>query len=109
MPLILRWPFFDVANHVVTSAGGIINNNASIDVADALQAILENGVEDMGIGELVLGVETMIVSLCRIISVTIYVILYGRMIEIYPFMYLFYLSHLLPLPTGNGEALGTIM
>ena len=35
---------FDVANHVVTSAGGIINGNASIDVADALQAILENGV-----------------------------------------------------------------
>ena len=64
---------FDVANHVVTSAGGIINGNASIDVADALQAILENGVEDMGIGELLgLGVETMIVSLCmKIISVLI--------------------------------------
>ena len=53
--------------------------------ADALQAILENGVEDMGIGELLgLGVETMIVSLCmKIISVLITVILYGRMIEIY--------------------------
>ena len=76
---------FDVANHVVTSAGGIINGNASIDVADALQAILENGVEDMGIGELLgLGVETMIVSLCmKIISVLITVILYVRMIEIY--------------------------
>ena len=76
---------FDVANHVVTGAGGIISGSASIDVADALKTILENGVGDMGIGELLgLGLETMIVSLCmKIISVLITVILYGRMIEIY--------------------------
>ena len=76
---------FDVANHVVTSAGGIISDSATIDVADALKTILENGVEDMGIGELLgLGLESMIVSLCmKIISVLITVILYGRMIEIY--------------------------
>ena len=76
---------FDVANHVVTSAGGIISDSVTIDVADALTAILENGVEDMGIGELLgLGLESMIVSLCmKIISVLITVILYGRMIEIY--------------------------
>ena len=76
---------FDVANHVVTSAGGIINGSTSIDVAEALQTLLESSIEDMGIGELLgLGLETMIVSLCmKIISVLITVILYGRMIEIY--------------------------
>ncbi|MEG0154929.1 MAG: CD0415/CD1112 family protein [Lachnospiraceae bacterium] len=76
---------FDVANHVVNRAGGIISGSANIDVAEALKSILENGAESMGIGELLgLGLETMIVSLCmKIISVLITVILYGRMIEIY--------------------------
>lgn len=76
---------FDVANHVVGGAGGIISGSAKIDVAEALKSILENGAESMGIGELFgLGLETMIVSLCmKIISVLITVILYGRMIEIY--------------------------
>lgn len=76
---------FDVANHVVTGASGIISSNASIDVAESLKAIFESNYESMGIGELIgLGLETMIVSLCmKIISVLITVILYGRMIEIY--------------------------
>ena len=76
---------FDVANHVVASAGGLISGNASIDVAEALNTLFESKIEDMGIGELLgLAVETMIVSLCmKIISVLITVILYGRMIEIY--------------------------
>jgi hypothetical protein len=76
---------FDVANHVVASAGGVINGAASIDVAEALKTVLESASESMGIGELLgLGLETMIVSLCmKIISVLITVILYGRMIEIY--------------------------
>ena len=38
---------FDVANHVVTSAGGIINGNASIDVADALQETIVKGFESL--------------------------------------------------------------
>lgn len=76
---------FDVANHVVAGAGGVIGGAASIDVADALKAVLDSASESMGIGELLgLGLETMIVSLCmKIISVLITVILYGRMIEIY--------------------------
>ena len=38
---------FDVANHVVTSAGGIINGSISIDVADPLLTLLEISIEDM--------------------------------------------------------------
>ena len=76
---------FDVANHVVTSAAGIIGSSTSIDVAGALQTIFNNSYDTMSIGELLgLGLETMIVSLCmKIMSVLITVILYGRMIEIY--------------------------
>lgn len=76
---------FDVANHVVSNAGGMITGSASIDVTEALKKLLETQIEDMGIGELLgLGLETMLVSLClKIISVLITVILYGRMIEIY--------------------------
>lgn len=76
---------FDVANHVVSNAGGMITGSASIDVTEALKTLLETQIEDMGIGELLgFGLETMLVSLClKIISVLITVILYGRMIEIY--------------------------
>lgn len=76
---------FDMANHVVTSAGALISGETTIDVAESLATILEESAEDMGIGELLaLGLETMIVSLSmKIISVLITVILYGRMIEIY--------------------------
>mgnify|MGYP001026823880 CR=1 FL=1 len=76
---------FDVANHVVSNAGGMITGSASIDVTEALKTLLETQIEDMGIGELLgLGLETMLVSLwLKIISVLITVILYGRMIEIY--------------------------
>ena len=67
---------FDVANHVVSNAGGMITGSASIDVTDALKTLLETQIEDMGIGELLgLGLETMLVSLClKIISVLITVI-----------------------------------
>ena len=76
---------FDMANHVVTSAGALISGETTIDVAESLATILEESAENMGIGELLaLGLETMIVSLSmKIISVLITVILYGRMIEIY--------------------------
>lgn len=76
---------FDVANHVVNRAGGIISGSTSIEVAEALKTIFESNYESMSIGELLgLGLETMIVSVCmKIISVAITVILYGRMLEIY--------------------------
>lgn len=75
---------FDVAQHVVSSAAGVISGNTNIDVAAAL-ASMQGGLDAMEIPELLLLVmETSLVSLCmKIMSVLITVILYGRMIEIY--------------------------
>ena len=76
---------FDVGNHIVTNAAGVISGSTSIDVTATLTNMFNNQLSTMGIGELIgLGIETMIVSLCmKIMSVLITVILYGRMIEIY--------------------------
>lgn len=75
---------FDLAQHVVSGAAGIIGRDTSIDVAAAL-ATMQAGLDAMDIPELLLLVmETSLVSLCmKIMSVLITVILYGRMIEIY--------------------------
>ena len=75
---------FDLAQHVVSGAAGIIGRDTSIDV-DAALASMQVGLDAMGIPELLLLVmETSLVSLCmKIMSVLITVILYGRMIEIY--------------------------
>lgn len=76
---------FDVGNHIVTSASGVITGSTSLDVSSTLQTMFNDQLSTMGIGELIgLGIETMIVSLCmKIMSVLITVVLYGRMIEIY--------------------------
>ena len=74
---------FDVAQHVVSGAAGMISGSTDIDVA-AL-ASMQEGLDAMEIPELLLLVmETSLVSLCmKIMSVLITVVLYGRMIEIY--------------------------
>ena len=76
---------FDVGNHVVMQAAGVISGSTSLDVQTTLVNMFNSQLESMGIGELIgLGMETMIVSLgMKIMSVLITVILYGRMIEIY--------------------------
>lgn len=76
---------FDLGNHVVTQAAGVINANATLDVESSLITLFNNSVASMEIGELLaLGMETMIISFgMEIISVIITVILFGRMIEIY--------------------------
>lgn len=75
---------FDVGQHVVNAASGVVTGSTAIDISSALTN-LETTLEAMEIGELVvLALETLIVSFCmRIMSVLITVILYGRMIEIY--------------------------
>lgn len=75
---------FDVGQHIVTSASGVISGSTSIDISAAL-ADIETVMEEMEIGELcVFMLETFVVSFCmKIMSVWITVILYGRMIEIY--------------------------
>jgi len=76
---------FDVGNHIVMQAAGVISGSTSLDVQSTLIMMFNNQLDTMGIGELIgLGMETMIISLCmKIMSVLITVILYGRMIEIY--------------------------
>ena len=75
---------FDVGQHVVSSAAGLISGSTAIDISSALTD-LDTTLESMEIGELVvLVLETVFVSFgMRIMSVLITVILYGRLIEIY--------------------------
>jgi len=73
---------FDVAQHVVNSSAGIISGSLDIDVAlDDLSDYLET----LSIGELFgLWMESNILSLAmRAISLCIFIIIHGRMIEIY--------------------------
>jgi hypothetical protein len=73
---------FDVAQQVIGSSAGIITG--SLDV-DAQLADLATQLEAMSLWELLgLWLETNIVSLCMsILSILIFVIVYGRMLEIY--------------------------
>lgn len=75
---------FELAQHVVGGAAGVIGNNTSINVNAALSS-MQSQLGSMEIPEMLLLVmETSLVSLCmKIMSILITVILYGRMIEIY--------------------------
>lgn len=80
----LTMAVFELSQHVVSGAAGIIGGNTAIDVTAALSAMQE-GLASMEIPELLLLVmETGLVSLSmKIMSVIITVVIYGRMIEIY--------------------------
>ena len=75
---------FDVGQHVVSAASGLVTGSTAIDISSVLTN-LDTTLEAMEIGQLVvLALETLIVSFCmKIMSVVITVIMYGRMIEIY--------------------------
>ena len=75
---------FDVSQHVVNSAAGVISNDTSINITNTIAA-MDTAMEAMEVGELVmLALETFFISLCmKIMSILIMVILYGRMVEIY--------------------------
>ena len=75
---------FDVGQHVVSGASGIIGSSTAIDPS-ALIAQMNGVMESMAVGELVLlALETLLVSFgMKIMSILITVVLYGRMIEIY--------------------------
>ena len=68
---------FDVGQHVVNSAAGVITGSTAIDISSALTD-LSTTLESMEIGELVvLALETLIAGFCmRILSVLITVIMY---------------------------------
>ena len=90
---------FDVAQHVVNASGGLIGNT-SID--GSAIAGLQAQIEEMEVGPLLgLFLQTLIVRLLMwIFSLAIFVIVYGRMIEIY------LMTSLAPIPfstLGNRE------
>ena len=75
---------FDVGQHVVNNAAGVISGNTAVDATEAITRIVD-ALEDMELGDLfLLSMETLLISITmRILSIIITVILYGRMIEIY--------------------------
>ncbi len=74
---------FDVAQHVISQSGGLISGSTAVDAA-ALEA-MQDTLEAMDIGPLLgLYLQTFIVQVTMMaLSAVIFVIVYGRMIEIY--------------------------
>lgn len=74
---------FDVAQHVISGAGGVITGSTA--VSDTMLSTLETPLNDMEIGPLLgLFLQTFLISVgMKILSVVIFVIVYGRMVEIY--------------------------
>jgi hypothetical protein len=75
---------FDLAQNVINTSAGVITGSLEVDGAAAI-AHLEGLLQDMGIWELIgLWLETNILHLCiTAISICIFLIIYGRMLEIY--------------------------
>ena len=91
---------FDVSQHVVNASAGIISGSTAVD-ASALEA-MEETLNAMEIGPLLgLFLQSFIVQVTMsILSVMIFVIVYGRMVEIY------LMTSLAPIPFatfGNRE------
>ena len=75
---------FDVGQHIVNGAAGVISGDTAVDVSTAVANLMDS-LETMEVGELfLLSLETMLISITmKILSVIVTVIMYGRMIEIY--------------------------
>ena len=75
---------FDLGQHVVNSAAGVISHDTAVDVTQLL-ANTEAAMADMELGELVvLALESLLVNLgMKIMSIVITIACDGRMIEIY--------------------------
>lgn len=91
---------FDIANHVIEASGGIIAGDTAIDpgTLDALEETLM----EMEVGSLLgLFLQSLIVQITMsVLSIVIFIIVYGRMIEIY------LMTSLAPIPLstfGNRE------
>lgn len=74
---------FDVSQHVISSSSGIIGGSTA--VTDSMLATLETNLAEMELGPLLgLFAQSMIIGLTmKIIGIIIFVIVYGRMVEIY--------------------------
>ena len=91
---------FDVAQHVINSAGGLISGSTAVN-GSALET-MRHTLEGMDTGELFgLYLQSMILQFTiKALSVVIFVIVYGRMIEIY------LMTSMAPIPFstfGNRE------
>lgn len=74
---------FDVAQHMVNKAAGVINTSATVS-GDQIVAMMET-LKEKGLGELVMILfETSLIKVAiQVISVVIMLVVYGRMFEIY--------------------------
>ena len=74
---------FDVAQHVVSNAGGIISQSTEVDAMD--MAELETKLKAMEIGPLIgMFVEVSFIRIgIQVMSKIVFIIVYGRMLEIY--------------------------
>ena len=74
---------FDVSQHVISGSGGIIGGSTA--VTDSMLTTLETNLADMDLGPLLgLFAQSMIIGLTmKVIGIIIFVIVYGRMVEIY--------------------------
>ncbi|MCD8130390.1 MAG: hypothetical protein LUE16_03785 [Lachnospiraceae bacterium] len=91
---------FDVAQRVINSSGGVIAGNTA--VSDTMLETLESTVSAMNLGPLLgLYMQSFIIRITMFaLSTTIFVIVYGRMVEIY------LMTSLAPIPFatfGNRE------
>ena len=91
---------FDVAQHVVNASAGIISDSTSVD--DSMLETMRDTLEEMGVGSLMsLFLQSFVIQITStILSVIIFVIVYGRMVEIY------LMTSLAPIPFatfGNRE------
>ena len=75
---------FDVSQHVVSSAAGVIITDTNIDVTSVI-ADMETRLQEMELGPLLgLWLQSMFVGLTmHALTICIFIVIYGRMIEIY--------------------------
>lgn len=84
---------FDVSQSVIARAAGIVQG--STDISEAMLADLEATLETLGLGSL-LGLQSLLIHVTMwAINIVIFVIVYGRMIEIY------LLTSLAPIPVAT--------
>ena len=91
---------FDVAGHVISQSGNIIQNSTAVNASQLAQ--MRSTLEAMSIGELLpLFIEIGLLNIgIKIMSMMVFLVIYGRMIEIY------LMISLAPLPFstfGNKE------
>ena len=86
---------FDVSQSVIARAAGIVQG--STDISEAMLADLETTLETLGLGSLLgLWLQSLLIHVTMwAINIVIFVIVYGRMIEIY------LLTSLAPIPVAT--------